>query len=394
MTRTFRPKEWTVMMFIANDNNLGAFTKKKIAEIGSVGSTAATDVVIQYDSLGENKVRRFRLSKGQKYRLSRLQGETNTGDKRVITKFVDHNLEDFDPNRMMLVISNHGTGLAIATDESLGTKAPLFRKALREKRIARRRDTGSEPDLGNDALDLIELKAALTETTAKHGRFELLAFDACLMSTFEVAHQVRHGARFMVGSQSNIPVPGFRFAPVFRLMRDKAISTSAVAENMAVSSVPNLVEDEYAALAALDLDKADVVAEAISVLAAALTNVLDENDAFQAISLAHLSALALPDSETIDLFDFCQRLSRTVDNDVVRIAATTVLVALGQFVLRANPLGALVEGARGVSITLPKRNYLSDAYRQLDFARDTNWVRFLEAYLERRFPPVPEDPLL
>jgi len=378
------------MMFVANDNNLGQFTAAKLEEIETVGSTLSSDVIVQFDTRGPSLIRRFRFSKRRRFRLRKLQRETNTGDKRTLIKFLNLTLEDFHPRRPMLVISNHGSGVEIAGDEF--TRRPIFHNAAGSPQApAQPVDTGKPPDLGSaDALDNIELKAALTAVTRKHGPLDLLVFDACLMSTLEIAYQLRRNTRFMVASQSNIPVPGCRFAPTLEFMRDDTLPTGEIARALVKHNVPDLVFDEYSSMAALNLDHADEVAQAVSTLAEALMNA--PADQADAITLAHLSALAFLDSETVDLFDFCQRLEELVEDDDVIDAAADVQEAIDAFVIEVNPQGAVVEGARGVSITFPRRNFISDAYRQLDFARETSWVEFLESYLPQRFPSIADEP--
>ena len=176
-------------------------------------------------------------------------------------------------------------------------------------------------------------------------------------------------------------------------MRDESISTADVARAVVENAIPQLVADEFSAMSALDLEQADPLANAISMLAAALTNVLGNAAAFDAITLAHIGALAFIDSDTIDLFDFCQRVADTVGDEAVVNAATAVLTAIQSFVIHKKPQGAVVKGARGISITLPRRNSVPDAYHQLDFARDTKWLEFLQQYLPKRFPPLAAEPL-
>lgn len=211
MAMKFHAKEWAIMMFIANDNDLGSFTDAKIDEIGSVASTTAADVVIQFDKPGVNKVRRMRLTRLNRFMhrlhlfpLPHRQDETNTGDKRTLIKFVDFSLQDFHPRRTMLAICNHGTGVSIANDEVLGRRPPIFGTAVaRRKRVFTDLDAGTQSIDGTDSLDNLELKSALTAVAAKHGGpLDLLVFDACLMNTFEVAYQLRKTTRFIVGSRA------------------------------------------------------------------------------------------------------------------------------------------------------------------------------------------------
>ena len=60
-----------------------------------------------------------------------------------------------------------------------------------------------------DFLDNAELKRALAEAQALAGkRIDLLGMDACLMSMFEVAYQVKDQASYLVGSQEVEPMAG------------------------------------------------------------------------------------------------------------------------------------------------------------------------------------------
>jgi len=417
MARKFREKEWAVMMFIANDNDLGPFNGKKIAEIQFVGSTSAADVIVQSDTLGREIVRRRRMAKMKPggfvlHEPDPSKVELNTGDKRTLIKFFDSTRNDFPlARRVMLVISNHGTGFSIANDDTIASKAPIFRRgAALERHIAsnhfvtanrkvRSTFTGTTADtpatyVDSDALDSIELRDALTTIAENYGHpLEILVLDACLMSTIEIAFQLRRTARFMVASQSNIPVPGCHFTPTFEIMRNESVSTADVARALVDNSVvTQLIHDEHSAMAALDLSKTDAVANAVSALASAMTVNLGTADTFNAITQAHFQARAFIGSESVDLFDFCQKLGEVVQNPVIRAAAKKVVRTIAQCVLRANPRGAAVERARGISILLPKRNAVPDGYGELDFANETAWLAFLEAYLKLRFPPIAAEP--
>jgi len=385
MARKFRTKEWAVLMYIAHDNDLAPFTQAKTGEIKSVGSTAAADVITQVDTPDQPLILRKRESKGRSYPLPNPEKNPNFGDKRTLKRFIELTLTDFQPRRSMLVISTHGTGFTIITDDS----------ARRERSSPGHADHnghGAE-DHDNDprtraevTLDNVELKEALMAAVEQRGPFDLIVFDACLMNTIEVAYQIREAGRFMVGSQSNIPVPGCRFSPTFEIMRDETISTADVARALVDNGmITQLIQDECSAMAALDLGQADALAKAISELAKALIKALGNRKALDAITLAHLGALAFIDSETVDLFDFCRRLVGAVDDQDVRAAATGVMFAVGSFVIRSNPRGSVVEGARGISITLPRSNILPPDYDKLDFAEETQWIAFLKAYLGKAF---------
>ena len=50
---------WTVMVWMAGDNDLESFGDKDLAEIKRVGSTDEANVVVQFDSMGDDRTRRY-----------------------------------------------------------------------------------------------------------------------------------------------------------------------------------------------------------------------------------------------------------------------------------------------------------------------------------------------
>jgi len=425
-------REWTALFFIANDNNLSEFTQQKVDEIATIGSTDVTNVVVQFDTLGKSLIRRFLLKKGRRIPLGKPLPETNTGDPDVLIRFINLTRSAFPSRRSMLVISNHGTGLdpdpvsfdhpladdgapkflsvkrgsirtwnqELAADSvirnRLAFEAPRFRNVLFPAIVLAMGpdlNPGTTPtsrdqvDVAPDDLDNLELKAALAAVSRQDGPFDILVLEACLEHTFEVAYQLRNTARFMVGSQSNIPAPGWKFTPVLREMQDSRGSTTELVQVLVDNAVAEIDADgdDYAAISGLDLSKANDLAEAITVLAGTLLSVLEDRDLFDAISHAHYAAQAFVDSETVDLADFCEELLNRTTDIAIAHAAKDVQQAVNAFVVQARTCGSAVENAHGISIFLPRRDHISLSYRLLDFARETKWVAFLEAYLERLF---------
>ncbi|MBR3643544.1 MAG: hypothetical protein IKN57_08560, partial [Parasporobacterium sp.] len=64
----------------------------------------------------------------------------------------------------------------------------------------------------NDRLSLSELKEALEGSPFREKPLEWIGFDACLMSSLEIAHAVSPYARYMVASQETEPGKGWNYA--------------------------------------------------------------------------------------------------------------------------------------------------------------------------------------
>ena len=89
-TRATTPKTpWTVLVWIAGDNNLDTFGLKDMKEMKKVGSTSSLNIVTQFDRAGTGGTRRYFLRKGTSLSADIVQslGETNTGDPRLAIDF-------------------------------------------------------------------------------------------------------------------------------------------------------------------------------------------------------------------------------------------------------------------------------------------------------------------
>jgi len=112
-TKTKTPKRWTVLVWIAGDNNLDSYGLSDIKEMKRTGSTSAVDVAVQFDRRGDGKTYRYHLRKGTTLAsdvVGKL-GETNTGDPAVAIDFFTWGMRQYPSEKVLAVIWNHGSGI-------------------------------------------------------------------------------------------------------------------------------------------------------------------------------------------------------------------------------------------------------------------------------------------
>jgi hypothetical protein len=115
-------RKWTLMVFLAADNDLERFAYKDIHEMERIGSNDDVTVVVQIDRSGggpsqtalrgvvERDPQWTRLpSDVFKSRLADI-GESNTGDPKVLEDFIVDSVTKYPAERYGLVIWNHGSG--------------------------------------------------------------------------------------------------------------------------------------------------------------------------------------------------------------------------------------------------------------------------------------------
>jgi clostripain len=216
--------KWTVMIYMAGDNDLDPAALDDIGELARVGSSEDVNVLVQLDRDKDLMTRRFRITKGGGYRKDCIEtfGETNSGDPKVLLDFIDWSIGKYPADRYFLVLWNHGSGWWDEPDRA-------FRLI--------KRNIAYDDSSGGDSLDNQELKDVLTNVTQEIGkRVDIIGMDACLMTMVEVAYQLRESAMVMVGSEIEEPGDGWPYEEVIGIVRNKPRSAPTTMARKIVSA--------------------------------------------------------------------------------------------------------------------------------------------------------------
>jgi len=425
-------KEWTVMVYLAGDNDLDEAGVTDLKEMKKVGSTPEIDVVAQVDRFGGgHATKRYHLRKGTQLESDTEEslGETNMGDPKVLEDFLRWGMQKYPARRFLVVLWNHGSGwddediyrtargsglgirrrgevvdpssagaggtTSVRRLRTVGTKR--FRRALFEPSIARAIQPGDNnraiafDDTSKDFLDNIEMKKVLSRITDEFGRpIDILGMDACLMSMAEVAYQIRETALVTVGSEEVEPSDGW---PYDTILEELAANPQMTPENLGEVIVKNYLaaygDDANVTQASCDLAKCGALAQSVDRLAKAMASELSERSVFQAILESRSQVQSYDVAEYVDLYNFCELLVEKIPPGDLRTATEGVLDAIREpaFVLTSGYKGRDMENSNGVAIYFPVRK-ISPLYETLDFAKDTAWHDFLQAYaIAVRQPP-------
>lgn len=423
MTRTARTKKrWTVMVYLAGDNNLDSAGAADLAEMKTVGSDRNVAVVAQFDRSGSKRMtNRYFLQRGTPLAADVVTalGETNTGDPAVLHDFVTWAATEYPAEHYMLVIWNHGAGWDDSNlyegDYFSGAAPPVVRKGMLVTRGNARDLTAAVPmgmvraafkrgrrslfastvstllssraiafdDQAKDFLDNIELKGVLAQIrrTLKR-KIDILGFDACLMSMVEVAYQIRDSVDLTCGSEEEEPNEGWPYSTILRALADKpSMAPAALAEVVVKKYMASYKPDDGVTFAATDLSAISSLAGAVNTLGRVLAAALGEASTRNALIAlrAQVQEYSAPYDQYCDLADLCTLLGRRVEHPGLKRACESVRAVLDRIVIATGAKGAGVAHSHGISIYFPKK-VVSPLYSTLDFSRRGAWASFINDY--------------
>lgn len=395
------PRQWTLMVFLAGDNNLEEYGRSDLLEMKKAGSTDQVALVAQLDRLGDGGARRYYLTAGDALDADVVQTlpETNTGDPRVLAQFIRWAMQTYPAQRYGLVLWNHGTGWKENDVYRIARSAGLYRPE-RERTlsplVARMVDPDTRPplfastlnavlargiaydDTSADFLDNAELKGALGNAlmACDVERLDLLGFDACLMSMLEVAYQLRDETAIMVGSQEIEPGVGWPYDAILQgLVSHPSWSAQELAEMIVKSYDASCPPEAAATQSALDLSQMRDVVLALSDLC---RYVIEHEDTCElTVGRVSRTAQRYSDPDYKDLYDFCRLIAERGETEQVKELAAAVMGLLapagrGRFVCAEAHHGSRVGRSHGVSIYFPGHE-MSPFYKRLDFSSECLW---------------------
>jgi hypothetical protein len=188
-------ENWTVLVYMAADNNLAEMGKLDINTMESVAQPANLNLIVQADF--PEGAKRYKIQQDNSEQITSPilanLGNINSGDPNTLNSFIKWGYNRYPAQRKMLVIWSHGDS---------------WFKANTGKWIC--------PD--DNAQDLIsvaggELVLAFTGIP----RLDILLFDACSMQSIEVISEVYSYADYVIGSEDSVPQNGFPYEDIIPL---------------------------------------------------------------------------------------------------------------------------------------------------------------------------------
>lgn len=352
--------KWTVMVYISGDNNLEEYVASDIeTELAPTGSSASVQVIALADrgpgydtSYGDwQGTRLFRVTKGMTAAPENAVadwGERNFGDKQTLIDFVTWTKANYPADRYALYFWGHGwnwhPGVVM------------------------------QDDTDNDTLDMEEVKAALPSI----GFIDMVGFDGCNMASIEV-QMLWHGhATAVTHSQEWVGGEGVQYDLVLAQL---AANPNMSADQVAIATSQSATSDKTWSAVAVD-SRFGALLTAVNQWSTALNSGLAANRRkYDRAFGATRSFWQAPMDK--DLYDMAFEINRNVSDASIKARSQAVMSAVNAVVLHERHVNAYAD-AHGITIYHISRAAEKDSnftyYRGLDFALQTGWDEFLDAY--------------
>lgn len=370
--------EWTIMVYMAADNDLEINGISDFNEMEAIGSTDDVDVLVQFDrTSGYDKsngdwtdTKRFRVEKDDNNTtISTLPimelGEVNMGDTASLTDFIDWATENYPAKHYALVLWNHGGGWR----KEEGVDNQHYKDVCFD-----------ETDFDN--LSNSEVTKAIRRSKAK---IDIIAYDACLMGMMEVAYQVKDDAKIMVASEDGIPLDGFDYKSLLKHLTDSPSIEPDSLSKVIVNTFLNFsgYEFESVALSAIDLSKMNDLTQKMDTMVAAI---IKDDTLWDQIYTFTTFMTHFLDEPHIDIVDLSKKIYNATDNEKIKTAIDSFINTFANATI-ANKWKGSYSDLYGLSIYLPNPSNYDETYIAIDnentFPDSTLWDEFIAAYLKK-----------
>ncbi|MCL5037336.1 MAG: clostripain-related cysteine peptidase [Chloroflexi bacterium] len=360
-------KKWTILIYSAADNNLMSAMRSDLDEVEAVGSDNNTNLVAQFDGGRSEGVKRYFLDKSPKDgkitspALESL-GSQNMADPKVLTDFIKWGIKQYPSEHVMLIISDHGGGWSGAiSDDSHGgwMNTPQIAEALKKAEAA----TGKKIDV--------------------------LGFDACLMASTEVAHELKDNATYLVASQETEGADGWPYtkimsAKLFRNIQKTLKSKLTLSPEKLAQKVVDTaqsVQGTLPTMSAIDMTKVDALSKTLDKMAVRL---METDTPASVIKDVFKKAESFDSMKDVyDIADKIENNTKVSDEELKKIAAQ-VKKDIEAAVI-AEQHSSSYPNAHGLHIEAPSWNLSpSSQYKELAFAKDTKWDEAL-SQLDKKY---------
>lgn len=345
---------WAVLVYVSADRVLTNFAVDSLKQL-KLHSGPDTIVLAQVHLGNERKTRRYvfdgsseagsSIELGLQKDIKPPLSAVGIADPANLSKFLEW-ASHFDARHRCLFLWGHGYELLLNEDDSSSGRKP-----------------------GRNYLSPKGLQEALRSAKQKlpELNLDIIGIDACAMSLYELASELKDAGDFLVASQEDVPDQSF---PYDRILAKLSGPSSDKVEAIA-ASLPGLYREAYQdyvvgdgmgtneiTLSSIRLKNSGKLKESLTQLSNALLRSVGDSHFDEQLLLARKESRAFATGLFVDLGDFCLQLGEKLTDGEVKSACAAVLGAIDSksndaVILAKQPDNGQSTRAHGISIYFP-----------------------------------------
>jgi hypothetical protein len=416
-------KDWTFITYMAADNDLAPFARKNLKQQMEVGSTPHINIVTQLDTRIGRKVKitkRYYIEKNKLITTNQNDPHSQKMDSGLPETLIDccrWAIQNFPARHYALVLWNHGTGIINVGKPRRTNPLHLFsynpennlleldrtipfldfiEGVLFDDQRAICFDDSTGHYLSDHDLDKAFRHVCTNYLSNK--KFDLVCFDACLMSMLEIANIFKDFAHFMVGSQEVELGTGYDYQEILSPFLTNTIDPQTFAQHIVASyeKTYQRITNDFTQ-SALNLEIVHLLEENVNAIGTLLIQSLKNQkngtvkDAIKT-SRHKLLCTHFDEPSYIDLYHFYSNLLINIKhfifvNDQIGKKLKQELIQnlqqglqLFSNIVISNTAGKNFKVAKGISIYFPERR-IHNSYHHTKFAKNNEWYTFLTLFV-------------
>jgi len=408
-------KKWTIMVYIAADNDLFYFAWNNIKQLARSANKNMNIIVFLNEPGVHKKTQIYLIEKNKAILLNKdNQKKLDSGSPNTLVDFCTWVIKNFPAEDYMLDLWNHGSG-AVDGGYKLYNPSSLF--ALNPSNLMLDLDRNKNPEqlINNQYktergglrgicfdetfktyIDNQKLHFALDQISNKalNGKkLSILGMDACLMAMIEICSLSKNYADILVASEEVELGPGWRYDKILQPFCEKSPTKIELAKKIVTvyDETYSKITKDYT-LSAIDLSKIHAVEENLNNIARLLIESLrhqKENFVKKAIEKSRQN-IGFEEPSYVDLYSFYKKLLLNLKNFKFQHKDQNKLVSQlknklneGLYLISnsviENTRGKNLDYANGVSIYFPKQTVLN-SYQKIEFSQQNQWATFISYY--------------
>ncbi len=408
-------KDWTVIIYMAADNDLRSFAIHNLRQMTDIGSTEFCNIFVHLDIRIANNQKITRRYLVEKDKLTHVgppdQPALDSGNPETLISCCQTAMSLFPADHYALIFWDHGTGYVEPTNNQSHSSRLFKFNPYAQKFILDRSlheiytqqthddtrgicwDSSTGNYLTNQKLDYA--LNTISEKILGSKKFDLIGFDACLMNMLEIASMIKNYSQVMVGSQEVELAVGWKYDTLFEPFIDGTMSNIALAKHIVysfASTYEKLTNDYTQAAITLDenLENLEQNVHDISLILIEAIKKQQGKSVQDYLFMSHLkgSCTRFHNHNYVDLYDFYENLEKNMYHikltdknrdaqlkDTLKKLLEKGKRCINQVVI-ANASGKNLPRAHGISIYFPEKS-IHYSYHNSHFALINGWYKLI-----------------